>query len=277
MKIIVPPLKSQGIKTRLVPWIRSVVPSYDGTWIEPFMGTGVVGFNMRPQKAFFNDLNPHIIHFYKGIQSGDITPVSVRRFLVKEGELLRNAPNRGQDHYIHVRERFNEHFDPLDFLFLSRAGFNGMMRFNRSGRWNIPFCKKPERFSRAYITKIVNQVKACSFLIRRSWEFSCVDFDHVIDGAQKGDLVYCDPPYSGRYTDYYSGWTDADEKRLYEKLEKTKAFFILSTWHHNDYRQNRMIQEYWGRFHMVTRDHFYHTGGKQENRKPVVEALVCNF
>ena len=34
MKVIVPPIKSQGIKTKLVPWIADYVPKdFSGTWI----------------------------------------------------------------------------------------------------------------------------------------------------------------------------------------------------------------------------------------------------
>ena len=49
-KIFVPPIKSQGIKTKLVPWITSVVDQLGldkkfSVWIEPFFGTGVVVFN----------------------------------------------------------------------------------------------------------------------------------------------------------------------------------------------------------------------------------------
>ncbi|MDQ7046236.1 MAG: DNA adenine methylase [Sulfurovum sp.] len=70
MKIFVPPIKSQGIKTKLVPWIKDVVPSrIEGTWIEPFMGTGVVAFNIRPDKAILADSNPHLINFYNGINN----------------------------------------------------------------------------------------------------------------------------------------------------------------------------------------------------------------
>ena len=66
----VPPIKSQGIKTKLVPWIRSVVPlGFDGTWIEPFMGTGAVAFNVAPSRAILCDTNPHLIGFYAGIAS----------------------------------------------------------------------------------------------------------------------------------------------------------------------------------------------------------------
>ncbi len=38
-----------------------------------------------------------------------------------------------------------------------------------------------------------------------------------------------------------------------------------------------MINKYWSKFNIVTKDHFYHNGGNIENRRTVVEALVCNF
>lgn len=51
---LVPPIKSQGIKTKLVPWIEKNIPlDFDGTWIEPFMGTGVVGFNIQAKKTYY--------------------------------------------------------------------------------------------------------------------------------------------------------------------------------------------------------------------------------
>jgi DNA adenine methylase len=152
-----------------------------------------------------------------------------------------------------------------------------MIRFNGKGKWNIPFCKKPERFSKSYITKIVNQVAKVSQLINNNWLFVTKDFREVLSLAKEDDIIYCDPPYHGRYVDYYNGWTDEDEYDLYELLKDTKAQFILSTWHHNDYRENEMIKKYWNTFNMVTKDHFYHSGGRIENRNSVVEALVFNF
>jgi DNA adenine methylase len=74
MTVKVPPLKCQGIKTKLVEWIKdhSALAS-DGMWIEPFMGSGVVGFNVRPSRAIFADVNPHIINFYNAIKQKSIT------------------------------------------------------------------------------------------------------------------------------------------------------------------------------------------------------------
>ncbi len=279
-KVIVPPIKSQGIKTKLVPWIMEIVPETNGKWIEPFLGTGVVAFNANFNEAILNDTNPHIINFYKRIQGKEITAPLMKQYLEREGELLSVAPNDGYEHYLNVRSRFNSgEFSSYDFIFLSRAGFNGMMRFGRKGNWNIPFCKKPDRFAQAYITKITNQVSMVSKIIKPepNWVFHNKSFADIIPLATENDFIYCDPPYYGRYVDYYNGWTEQDEELLFHLLSQTKAKFILSTWHHNDWRENDMIRKFWSQFNIVTKDHFYHSGGNIENRKTVVEALVCNF
>lgn len=283
MSIIIPPIKSQGIKTKLVPWINDMVGKSGITeeygWIEPFFGTGVVGFN-TPLKGrhVAGDTNPHIISFYKKIQSGDINEYTARLYLEKESLLLAGAEEEGYRHYRVVKDRFNTEFNPYDFLFLSRAGFNGMMRFNKKGLWNIPFCKKPDRFSPAYITKICNQIKNIrKEIFSNRWTFLNSRFEETIEQAGEKDLIYCDPPYYGRYADYYNGWTEEDEKTLFHMLKNSKAKFILSTWHHNQYRHNEMIDKYWGQFNIATTEHFYHSGAHIENRHAMTEALVFNF
>ncbi|MBQ9348234.1 MAG: DNA adenine methylase, partial [Oscillibacter sp.] len=88
-KIYVPPIKIQGIKTKLVPIIReNVVVNRHTIWIEPFMGSGVVGFNLEPERAVFSDLNPYVIDFYNQLNSGAVTSYIVRGFLEQEGEKL---------------------------------------------------------------------------------------------------------------------------------------------------------------------------------------------
>jgi DNA adenine methylase len=276
MRVNVPPIKSQGIKTKLVPWVKSIVPEkFDGVWVEPFMGTGVVAFNIAPANALLCDTNPHLVNFYSSIANGEITSGIVRDFLVAEGELLLE---KGEGHYYEIRERFNKHHSPLDFLFLNRAGFNGMIRFNRKGEFNIPFCRKPQRFAQSYVTKIVNQVSCVEKLLRtKNFVFKCQDFSETIKEASSADILYCDPPYIDRHVDYFGGWNESNETVLYDALSNFTGKFILSTWHHNDYRENEYIKTLWSKFDILTREHFYHVGGKEENRNPVVEALVVNF
>lgn len=272
----VPPIKSQGIKTKLVPWIKSIVPDdFSGRWIEPFMGTGVVAFNVAPSKSILCDTNPHIINFYTQIATGEITPGIVKAYLIKEGDTLLR---KGEDHYYYIRERFNTEHNPLDFLFLNRAGFNGMIRFNRKGGFNIPFCRKPARFAQAYVTKIVNQVSWVSSVIATgNYMFDCQDFKTTLSNLEPGDMVYCDPPYIGRHVDYFNGWDAEHEHSLFNMLDKLPGKFILSTWHHNDYRSNEFIETLWSKYSILTREHFYHVGGSEANRNPMIEALVTSF
>lgn len=276
MKVNVPPIKSQGIKTKLVPWIRNIVPSeFDGRWVEPFMGTGVVGFNIAPKHAVMCDTNPHLINFYNDIKNGKITPEIVRKFLNDEGAILLE---KGEEHYYAIRERFNEKHHPLDFLFLNRSGFNGMIRFNRKGGFNIPFCKKPNRFAQAYVTKIVNQVDHVSQLLKtKEFIFKCQPFERTISDAKEDDIVYCDPPYIGRHADYFNGWNGEHEQSLFDALGATESQFILSTWHHNDFRENEYIESLWNKFNIYTREHFYHVGGSERNRNPMIEAIITNY
>ena len=153
-----------------------------------------------------------------------------------------------------------------------------MIRFNGKGNWNIPFCKKKERFAQAYVTKICNQVKAVRTIIQNGdWEFNNVPFEETILRAGENDLIYSDSPYFGRYADYYNTWTEADEERLCELLSQSKARFVLSTWHHNQYRDNPLIERLWSKFNIITQEHFYHGGGRIENRNSMIEALVFNF
>lgn len=53
---------------------------------------------------------------------------------------------KGQAHSYEVRERFNQMGNPLDLLFLNRSSFNGILRFNQQGKFNVPFGHKPARF-----------------------------------------------------------------------------------------------------------------------------------
>lgn len=275
-RILVPPIKCQGIKTKLVPSIKALIPSdFDGRWIEPFLGSGVVAFNVRPRKSLLADSNPHVVRFYQGIAKGEITAAIVRRFLEKEGaELLRS----NGEHYYSVRERFHRHGHPLDFLFLNRAGFNGLIRFNRRGEFNVPFCRKPNRFQPAYITKIVHQVQAVADVCASGdTEFRCQDYSVTIAEAGARDLLYCDPPYIARHADYFNGWDEGRERQLAKLLADTPARFILSTWYGNEYRENPFIGTIWGGYPIWTREHFYHVGAKEANRKPMLEALITNF
>jgi DNA adenine methylase len=275
---LVPPIKCQGIKTKLAGEIKRLADSREfERWVEPFCGSCVVALNVQPKRALLADSNIHIIRFYQEIQSGALTPALAKAFLVEEGEKLRVS---GEPHYYSVRERFNAKPTSLDFLFLNRSCFNGVMRFNRFGKFNVPYGHKPERFAQAYITKITNQVRRIAEVVAAcDWTFVATDFRNTLATAQAGDFVYADPPYAGRHVDYFNSWSEADETELGSRLKQVPCPFVLSTWHSNEFRTNAMIEQNWNdpNFHLLTREHFYHVGSTEDLRHPMIEALITNF
>lgn len=271
----IPPIKCQGIKSKLVPFILSSI-HWDGTgkWVEPFLGSGVVLFNLAPRKAYVADTNEHIIRLYQDIAAGSITPETVRENLIRGGK---NLSEQGEDYYYEVRERFNRHPNSLDFLFLNRSCFNGVMRFNSKGEYNVPFCHKPERFKPAYITKIVNQVTwVYQVMKNRDWTFIVADWRQTLNCVDKNDFVYADPPYYGRHTDYYSCWSEKDALQLFESLINLPCGFALSTWKENKYRANPHVKNLPSSVVMRTFQHFYHVGSKESLRNAMEEALVIH-
>ncbi len=276
MKIIVPPIKIQWIKTKLVEFIISYVDFNDSwKWIEPFMWSGVVWFNFAPKNALFCDTNPHTIKLYQWLNEWKIDHLDVKNHLEKEWKIL---SEKWVEHYNFIRARFNEEWNPLDFIFINRSCFNWMIRFNRKWWFNVPFCKKPDRFAQSYVTKITNQVKNIQSLMKQNnWEFICQDFRETIKNASKNDLIYCDPPYIWRHVDYFDSWNEQDEFDLHQWLTTFWWKFIMSTWHSNDYRANEYLNTLWNDCIIQTTQHFYHVWWKEKNRNPVTEAIVMNY
>lgn len=272
----VPPIKCQGIKTKLVKFIEDNIKwDKKGRWVEPFLGSGVVAFNINPDRALLADTNKHIITLYKDIQNREITPNRVKVYLEESHKLLQE---KGQDYYYEVRNKFNENSNSLDFIFLNRASFNGVMRFNKKGGFNVPFNHKTDRFRQAYITKITNQIDWLSRQMEgKDWVFEVAHWKDTLSKVRKDDFVYLDPPYIGRHTDYFNQWSDADADELAERMKELPCNFAYSMWKENIYRKNEHLTKHWKDYRIVTFSHFYHVGAKESLRNKMEEALVMNY
>ncbi|MDR6420252.1 DNA adenine methylase [Paraburkholderia phenoliruptrix] len=270
-----PPIKIQGIKTKLVPWIADAISwSGHGRWVEPFLGSGAVALNVAAPRALLCDTNEHIIRFYSAIQSGSLTPECARQYLEEEGERLSAV---GEDHFYAIRERFNASKEPLDLLFLNRSCFNGIMRFNKKGAFNVPFCRKPERFRQALVTKICNQIAwARKSMHGKDWEFKCQPWRETLKEARPDDFVYLDPPYFGRHTDYYNQWTESEADELSHAIKALPSGFAYSMWKENKYRENSHLLEHFSDYAMETFSHFYHVGSSESLRGEMEEALIIS-
>lgn len=192
-----PPLKWAGGKRWQVPHIKPLWLASGATrLVEPFCGGLSVALGLQPERALLNDVNPHLMNFYRQIKAGTLESCDVPT------ENEREAFNRH-------RARFNElaragQHTPESaalFFYLNKTCFNGLCRFNRKGEFNVPFGK----------FKTINYERTWLDYTERFtwWQFTCGDFAAI--PLQAGDFVYADPPYDVEFTTYSAGgfgWAD---------------------------------------------------------------------
>ena len=215
VKPLGPPLKWAGGKRWLIPVLQRESHLFKNRrLVEPFAGGLAVAIGLRPKHALLNDLNPHLINFYRQIMLG-----------------LFSDPKFGNDKtkYYQARERFNALVKCSSgqnsteaaqlFYYLNRTCFNGLCRFNNSGEFNVPFgsYKKIN-----YLTDFTAYQE-----IFAGWEFSCADFEEL--KLQDADILYVDPPYDVEFTHYSKvDFKWEDQLRLVSWLKKLKQPMIVS-------------------------------------------------
>lgn len=134
--------------------------------------------------------------------------------------------NREADYYRH-RDRFNALLDAGAhetreaaslFYYLNRTGYNGLCRFNRQGRFNVPF----GRYARI---RYIRNFEPYRDLLA-DWAFACGDLESVRFKAD--DFVYADPPYDVEFTAYSAGgFTWDDQARTAAQLSKHPGPVVL--------------------------------------------------
>lgn len=212
-------LKWQGGKRRLAEQIVSYVPkSGPLRYIEPFLGGGSVFWVVQalwPEvEALLTDTNRDLMNLFKLVRD-------------KPEELMQRADALSTLLYHDVRKAFNEEVNEatrgVQFLYLNKRGFNGLVRYSRTGKFNVP----EGRTSDGKLQPLYDRanILACSKALQRA-ELRALDYRYVLHQARTGDFVYSDPPYvpisdTSRFTGYTAHPFDEPEQRsLIQELKR---------------------------------------------------------
>lgn len=238
------------------------------------MGSGVVGFNCGADRVLFGDVNPYFLAVYRGIQSGEITGEIVWKFLTEEGGRLRG----GADAYFReVRSRFNREKSLLDFLFLNWACFNCLIRFNDAGDFVGTYGQSAEVFTEARVQNISLRVSELANLFReKEYDFRLQGFEETISCAGEGDFIYCDPPYSGRSTRYFTDWDIQQDADLRKRLDAAGCPYMVSSWSTDGHgKRNELLDTVWGGLAVLEIPISYNVN--PSSRVSASEAFICSF
>lgn len=273
-----PLLKWAGGKARLAPSISLALgKTCEGTYFEPFVGSGAVYLHLKAErkigKAVLSDANAKLVEVHRAVRDrvDDVL------------KALDRMPRKDyRDHYYDVREAYNE--GPWDgpehaarFLWLNRAGFNGLYRENRKGKFNVPV----GRYARLSIPS-PDHFRQVSEMLQDA-ELRCADFREVLDDVGREDHVYCDPPYvplsqTACFTGYHSGpFGIAEQKALADSARDAAhrgAIVVLSN-HDLPVVRNELYPLDEGFRHVARPSVSRAISRKASNRKPVHEVIAA--
>jgi len=211
-----PFLRWAGSKRRLLPVLKNFWTKKHKRYVEPFAGSACLFFALKPSKAILGDLNPELISTY----------IEVKYRIDAVLEELGTLPPWNKEEYLRLRSmdtsKLEPHVRAARFIYLNRFCFNGIYRTNLKGQFNVPY--SGDRCGAVPQDEVFQQ---CSRRLRGA-RFVNGDFEKVLGLAEKGDLVYMDPPYAVRarrvFREYDpSTFTHEDITRLRSWMERLNA------------------------------------------------------
>lgn len=261
-----PFLKWAGGKYRLTERIRTALPA-GKRLIEPFLGSGAVFLNTNYSSYLLADSNPDLINLYQCLQNeGQEFIDYCSNYFIPE--------NNSESSYYKLRDEFNFTLDLRTksalFIYLNKHCFNGLCRYNSKGGFNVP----KGRYSNPKFPKL----EMLDFYEKsKNAIFEVADFQVTMKKANKGDVVYCDPPYvplskTSSFTSYVKNGFGVDDQHalveMAKKLQKKGVTVVISN--HN----TPFTNEVYSTAKITTFDVQRNISSDGQNRNSVSELLA---
>ena len=210
IKHLKPLIKWSGGKSDEIKVFEKYFPEHYTRYIEPFIGGGALYFYLNPDNAVISDVHTELIDLYKSIGN-------------KKGQeifdFMEETPN-DENTYYKVRDEMviNDTLDSAKrFYYQRKTCFRGMLRYNKNGKFNIPF----GRYKTINYSELIN--KDYEMLFSRT-EILNKGFDYIFENYNdENNFMFLDPPYDSEFTDYgYCQFGKEEQKKLALLFKNTK-------------------------------------------------------
>lgn len=214
-KTLKPLIKWSGGKSDEISKFAKYIPTDYDVYIEPFIGGGSVYFHLSPTKAVISDVHTELIDFYQSIGDGHASEIY---------DFMETYPN-DEETYYRVRDEM-EISDKLDnavrFYYLRKTCFRGMMRYNKSGKFNIPF----GRYKSVNYNELMNL--EYEKVLKRT-EILNIGFETIFAKYNnERNFMFLDPPYDSEFTDYgYCHFGRDEQVKLANCFKETKIRCLM--------------------------------------------------
>ena len=211
---------------------RDVLPEkITGSYIEPFLGSGAVFFAIKPDDAIVLDACKDLIVAYRGVRN------HTRKVLTL---LTHHAKQHAREYSYHIRVQKprSSAERAARLIYRNRTCFYGIYSVDAKGKFNSSFSLSNK------VLHATDNFSAWSKTLKQA-HLLHLDFENVIDQANRGDFLFVDPPYTTpnntgaiRYTQIK--FSSQDQLRLHDCLLRAKsrgARMFITNAHHPSLRE----------------------------------------
>ena len=206
-------LKWVGNKQKFASEITRFFPSSFNKYYEPFLGSGAIIATVAPKNGMGSDTFKPLIEIWQMLNTN--TKELVNWYSERREQIGKMSK---EEVYKKVLAGYNTNPNGADFLFLTRSCYGGIIRFRKSDGYMSTPCGVHEPISTESFATRVNEWKNRL----RTVDFVNCDYKDAFKMAKKGDLIYCDPPYSYSQTILY-GAQDFRLEELLLEIDKAKS------------------------------------------------------
>lgn len=263
-KILRSPFFYVGDKYKLMPQLKELFPNDITMYVEPFVGGGSSFLNTKAESYYVNDIDDKVIELHKYLSafSGNkdeffelifkaideyglscsylnkCVPESLKKKYVKT-----YYSHYNKEAYCNMRNVYNETHDLKLLYLLLIYGFNHMIRFNSSGKFNLPVGNVD--FNSNVYCAICDYL---DFFENNEVNFYNKDFIDFLKELKLDEnaYVYFDPPYLISDSEYNKLWGEDDERRLCDFLdylnEKGIRFGVTNLINHKGQKNDIFIE-----------------------------------
>lgn len=212
-------LKWIGNKQRFAHEIVSYFPERFGRYFEPFLGSGAVLGTLTPREAVASDVFTPLVEIWQTLRRD---PELLVRWYAERWERMDAGPK--VEVYEQIKASYNAAPNAPDLLFLCRSCYGGVVRFRQADGYMSTPCgihrpMPPKKFA--------ERVQIWSERTRGT-TFLNLDYRDAFKMARRGDLIYCDPPYSHTQAILYGAQSFSLEELVAEIVEaKERGIYVL--------------------------------------------------
>ena len=277
--LYISPLNYIGGKWDVLPFLMENMPKRVDNFYDLFGGGATVCINAKANKIVYNDINWMVRDLLEKICHQDFirTYQYIEKTIKKYG-----LEKKNKETYVNFRNKYNSEElgsrNPLDLYLLICFGFEHQIRFNSRLEFNNP-CGNS-----GYNEEMLEKLCSFSYITKqKNIVFKSMDYKSFEKDLEKGDFVYCDPPYlisCGAYNDGkrgFNGWDEKQEEELLQFLtrinEKGIKFMLSNMIDRNGKKNsqlNKWIKE--NNFKMIINDKL-----TRRNRQDRQEIIIINY